>query len=471
MRVPRSHLREDVPAGRQPDEPAESRRMRRGALARWRPDWLDHDLLLLLGGRALRSLAQGYLAIIVPLYLARLGYDAVHLGVLFTAAAIASALLAAAVGVLSDRFGRKTFLILISLLMAAGGLVFALSSNFAVLVLAGAFGTIGRGGAAGSGGAFGPYYPAEQALVAEHSTDRQRTTVFGALSFVGVLAGAIGSLLAFVPALGQHLAGLSLLQGYRALFFLTVAIGIGMALIVVPVHEAPRSTGRRAPRGTPQPAPARTRRVFGLSGPSWRVVWKFMVTNLTNGLAVGMLGPMVVYWFYQRFGVDAAELAGLFFVINLAAALPYLLAGTLARRLGAVNTVVITRAISVVLLAVMAVMPTYALAGAIFLVRMCFNTLSLPVRQSYLMGVIPAEERSSAAGLSNLPSQVAMAVTPSLAGYLMQAVALALPLDLAAALQGLNTVLYYAFFHRLRPPEEREREAMRDGAAHAVESH
>ena len=48
----------------------------------------------------------------------------------------------------------------------------------------------GQGGAAGSGGAFGPYYPAEQALIAGHAGDADRTTVFAGLSLVGVLAAA-----------------------------------------------------------------------------------------------------------------------------------------------------------------------------------------------------------------------------------------------------------------------------------------
>ncbi len=413
-------------------------------------------------------MAQGYLAIIVPLYLAHLGFNAVHIGILFTAAAITSAVLAAAIGVLSDRFGRKTFLILISLMMAGGGLVFALSGNFAVLVTAGALGTIGRGGGAGSGGAFGPYYPAEQALIAEHASDAQRTSIFGALSFVGVIGGAIGSVLAALPQALRG-TGLSLIDGYRLLFLLTMAVGVAMVIVVLPVHEShgPALRRRRPAGPVAASAPAESsspvrQTVLGLSVPSWRLIWRFMVTNLTNGLAIGMLGPFVVYWFYVRFGVDSAELGGLFFVINLAAALPYLLAGRLARRLGAVNTVVVTRAISVVLLFATAIMPTYALAAAMYLVRMCANTLSNPVRQSYLMGVIPPAERSSAAGLANLPSQVATSFTPSLAGYLMQQVALALPLELAAALQGLNTALYYLFFHAIRPPEERETRA--DGA-------
>jgi MFS family permease len=449
----------------------------------WHPVWLSRDLVLLFGGRGLRSLTQAYLAIIVPLYLARLGFSAEQLGIVFTAAAVASALLAAAVGFLSDRFGRKTLLIVIALLTVGGGLIFALSGNFVLLVLAAALGTIGRGGGAGSGGAWGPYYPAEQALIAEHASDQQRTTIFGVLSFVGVITGALGSLLALVPALLQR-NGFSLIAGYRVLFMLTALLGIAMALIVVPVREHRQGStihnselplavpgrsiaGRNSiqhrtdlappvtlPHDPPSVRGAPRRGILGISRRSWSLIWRFMVTNTTNGLAIGILGPFVVYWFYRRYGVDASALGGLFFAINLAAALPYLLAGRLARRLGAVNAVVVTRAISVILLIIMVAMPTFILAAAVYLLRMIANTLSNPVRQSYLMGVIAPAERASAAGLANLPSQAAASVSPYITGYLMQQVALDLPLELAAAFQGLNTILYYCVFHNIHPPEE-----------------
>src|SRR5579884_1051990 len=83
-----------------------------------RPEWLNRDLTLLFGGRGLRSLTQAYLAVIVPLYLAHLGFSATQVGFIFTASALSSALIAAAVGFLSDRYGRKTFLVVLALLTA-----------------------------------------------------------------------------------------------------------------------------------------------------------------------------------------------------------------------------------------------------------------------------------------------------------------------------------------------------------------
>jgi MFS family permease len=132
---------------------------------------------------------------------------------------------------------------------------------------------------------------------------------------------------------------------------------------------------------------ARTGRlVLGLSHASWRLVSRFMVTAATNGLAIGMLGPLLVYWFYRRFGVDAAEIGKLYFVLNLVAAAPYLLAGRMAARYGSVNAVVVCRSVASVLLGVMVVMPSFWLAGVLYGARMIFNTLSIPVRQSFLMG-------------------------------------------------------------------------------------
>jgi MFS family permease len=97
---------------------------------------------------------------------------------------------------------------------------------------------------------------------------------------------------------------------------------------------------------------------------------------------------------------------------------------------------------------------TIARVSTAYGVRALFNLLSIPVRQSYLMGVIDPAERSSASGFANFPSQVTSSIGPYLAGYFMEHLALALPLEFAAAMQGLNTLLYWIFLRNVYPPEE-----------------
>ncbi len=418
-------------------------------------EWLNRDLLWLFLLRALRSFAQGYLGVITPLYIALLGYNAEALGILFGVSAIFSALLSAATGVLADRFGRKTFLISISMMMAVGGVLFALTRNFAMIVAAGAIGSVGRGGAL-AGGAWGPFYPAAQALVAEQTSDANRNTVFGALSFVGVGAAAFGSLLAALPHLMYLHFGVSMLTGYRALFILSGPLGMAMAVAAIPVRELHHGHGRSHSKrvdehATKSASPVLT---FGLSRKSWRLIWRFMVTNATNGAAIGMLGPFVVYWFYRRFNATSSQLAELFFILNLIAALPYLFAGRVAIAFGSVRSIVATRAISTLLLFGVVLMPSFLAAAALYALRLAFNVLSIPLRQSYLMGVIDPPERASAAGMANLPSQVTSALGPYLAGYFMEHLFLSLPLEVAALMQGINTLLYWVFFRNIYPPEE-----------------
>ena len=420
--------------------------------------WLNRDLAWLFVLRVLRSIPQGYLGILLPLYLVALGYRAVALGTLLAFSAIVAAGVSMLVGVLADRFGGKNCLAAISIMLAIGAIGFAFARSFTGLVVFASLGSIGRGGAL-AGGAWGPFYPAVQPLVAESSTDYNRTTVFGAFSFVGVIVAAAGTLFAGLPQLLHRVAGTPELETYRMLFILAGLLGLAMALAVIPVRErrtvepsSGRGNGGAASALPASAAPARG--YLGLSRESWRLVVRFMITNTTNGLAIGMLGPIVVYWFYLRFGVGSAQLAEFFFVLNLVSALPYLMAGRLAMMLGSVRAVVVTRAISTVLLFLVVMMPSFWLAAALYGMRAIFNMLSIPVRQSYLMGVIPPAERSSASGFANFPSQVMSAASPYIAGQFMEHLYVSLPLEFAAAMQALNTFLYWIFFRNVLPPEE-----------------
>ncbi len=385
-------------------------------------------MIYLYGGRFLRSVTQGYLGIVVPLYLLSLGYPASRIGFLLAVAVGGSAALTLLVGVLADRIGRKPILVAFALFTALAGAIFALHAPFAVLALAAAFGTIGQGGGAASGGAFGPYYPAEQALIAELAGDARRTLAFSRLSIFGAIGGTIGAAMASIHP--------------ELLFTLTIALGVAMAVVVLPVPE------RRVFR-------QHTEKLAPLTGETRSLVLRFMVTNATNGLAIGFLGPVLVLWFHLHYNASAHEIALLYGTINAVSLLSYFGAERVVRALGgAVRTVVGIRIVSCVLLAAMPLAPTFTLAGAIYLVRMLFNLLTMPVRQSYVMGVIPAHERSRAAAASNLPSRGAAMAGPATAGWLFEHAWMGLPLEIAALFQLVNAALYWTFFRNVLPPEE-----------------
>lgn len=375
-------------------------------------------------------MSQGYLAVIVPLYLLQRGANAAQVGLVVTVWSAGGAVLALCGGFLADRIGRKWVLLIFSIFNAIAAVAFAYGTPVWVLAIAGALGTIGRGGGPASGGAYGPYFSAEQALLAEHAGDAHRTRIFAAFSLVGALAGAAGYAM-------THLST-------QFLFDLAIAIGIAMTLSVLPVEELRRSTGAR-PHAPVQKLTSKTKGLLLRLG----------ITNATNGLAVGFLGPMLVLWFHVRYGANAHEIGRIYLIIAVVSTAMYLFVGRIVDAIGgAVRTVVLLRLASCAMLAIMPFMPSLWFAGLCYLVRMLFNSVTLPVRQSFVMGIVPAHERSRTAALSNLPSQLFSMVGPAVAGVIIRNLWIGTMLEAASALQLVNAGLYWRFFHRVLPPEE-----------------
>ena len=427
---------------------------------------LTTNLRWLYLGRALRSFGTAFLTVVFPLYLAVRGDSATEIGAILTGGTLLSAALMAVIGLAGDRFGRRPMLIGLGLAGVVGGLALAGTANVAVVVLASGLGGVGRGGGAGSGGSWGPFFPAEQPLLTASVTPERRTAAFGQIGFVGVLAAAAGSLVAWIPA-SLHSAGWSWVAAYQMVFLLGAAVSVVVVMVSLPLrepkvsrvleHEPTRAAQASSARSSDASGAAEVADPRSPAGLSTRqLVGRLGLTNALNGLGFGFLGPLLTYWFHARYGVGPAELGVLYTVVNLVTALPYLGAARIARRLGAVRAVVLTRAIGTGFILVMAFMPTFGLAGAVFAVRMALNSLGLPARQSYTMGVADERRRGTVAALGGLPSMVTSSISPVVGGALM-GVFLETPLVGAAVFMGANTIAYYMAFRHNPTPEEAER--------------
>lgn len=445
----------------QPETPQTERSLRRRI---W-PTWMTRDVSLVILARLFMSGARALAGIVAPIYLALIGFSAVELGWLFVAVAITSAFFTSAVGLLSDRIGRKPFLIALPLFAAVAAVVFAITRSVPLLFAFAALGSFGRGAGAG-GGSIGPYQPAEQALLAGAAPPRARNDVFGRMAFASSLGALIGggplaTLPDLLPRLGM--GGADGMAGYRAAFIAMAALATIAALLVVPIADHRSTRPRSAPeqaRGGRSWNPLRR-----ISPVSWPILLRLWVTNSVNGLAVGFFGPFITYWFFRRYGAGAALVGALFTLVNLAALGSNLYAPRLAERLGLVRAIFWGRTLQAVLMIPMVLAPTFWLAGLFYLARMQAQRIALPLRQSYVMAVVPTHERGTVAAFSNLPTQVTSAITPGIAGYLFDTVSLELPFEIGAALQFLNAALFYLFFHAAPPPEERSAEHSEPPAA------
>lgn len=174
-----------------------------------------------------------------------------------------------------------------------------------------------------------------------------------------------------------------------------------------------------------------------------------------DSFAGGFLSSALLAWFFfERFGVGVAEVAGLFAAARVANALSHLGAGWLAGRIGLVNTMVFTHLPSSLLLATVPFAPSFGVAALLFLLREGLVEMDVPTRQSYVMGVLRPEERTFASGATLLVRTAGWSLGPPVAGWATAELGLAAPLAVAAALKIGYDLALWRSFRALRPPEE-----------------
>lgn len=411
---------------------------------------LSRDSRLLFATRIARMFAYGFLSVILVIYLATLGLDDLHIGLLLTLTLVGDAAISLWLTTHADAIGRRRVLRIGAALMAGAGVVFSLSGNFWVLVVAATIGVISV-----SGGEVGPFMAVEQASLSHLLPDRERTRIFGWYSLAGSFGTALGALAAGAVVGGLRAVGVSSLASDRAviagyaLIGVILLVGFGMLSPAIELAAAARSTiaGRLGLH--------RSRRtVLTLSG-------LFGLDSFGGALVSQSL---VAYWFTLRFGAQPALLGVLFFVANVLAGVSALVAARLAARIGLIRTMVFTHLPGNVLLLVMPLMPTLPLAAVFLFVRFSLNSMDIPARQSYVVAVVDPNERSAAAGVTGIARTLMAAPAPLIATPLIGVAALAsIPFFVGGALKITYDVILYRLFRAVRAPEE----ASRDGGTSA----
>src|SRR5262245_53661958 len=87
------------------------------------------DRRILFAAALLRALATGMIGVLMGIFLAGLDFDPARIGYVVGAGLAGCAAAALVVTLVADRVGRRLSLIAVSLLAAAGGVLFALTAH------------------------------------------------------------------------------------------------------------------------------------------------------------------------------------------------------------------------------------------------------------------------------------------------------------------------------------------------------
>jgi MFS family permease len=395
------------------------------------------DVVLLFSARTVRLFAYGALSVILALYLHETGLTGAEIGLLFTLTLAGDAGISLWITTTADRIGRRKMLILGAGLMVMAGVVFGLTGNPLLLMIAAIIGVISP-----SGNEIGPFLSLEQAALSQLLSSDERTRAFAWYNLAGSLATACGALFGGFLSRGLMRFGFPDLASYRTVILLYAACGL--LLIVFFLLLSPKVEAARAPAA---------KRVLGLHT-SKGVVMKLSALFALDAFAGGfVIQSMVAYWFHVKFDLDAGLLGSIFFGANILAGVSALLAAKIASRIGLINTMVFTHIPSNVLLCLVPFMPSAGLAVFVLLLRFSISQMDVPTRQSYTMAVVAPDERSAASGVTSIARSVGASVSPALSGVFLAAPALlGAPFLVAGGLKIVYDLLLYRYFSRTAVP-------------------
>jgi MFS family permease len=396
----------------------------------------------LLCARGLRAFGDGFISLLLPVYLLSLGLTPFQVGVIATGTLLGSGVMTLAVGLHAHRFRYRTLLLAAAALMTLTGIGFAAVTSFWPLLLIAIVGTLNP-----SSGDVSVFMPLEHALLSRTVADRERTATFARYSLVGALVGALGALCAGAPEIMAAKLHWDLAAMYPLMFTLYAAIGVASALIYRGLPRA-ASADVEAP-----PAPLRQ---------SKKIVYTLAALFSLDAFAGGFIvQSLLALWLLQRFQLSIAETGVIFFWTGVFSAFSYIVAAKIANRIGLINTMVFTHLPSSVLLIMVPFAPSLGVAIALLLVRSALSQMDVPTRSSYVMAVVTPGERAAAASITAVPRSLAASISPLIAGYLLGVSGFGWPLVVAGGMKIGYDLLLLLMFRTVRPPEESRSSAVR----------
>ncbi|MGC9072200.1 MAG: MFS transporter [Acidilobus sp.] len=379
------------------------------------------SLAYLAALRGVRSVSAGIIFVVFP-YIAKevLHLSLFSLGIIYATAGAATAALSIVVGYMADLLGRKSSLYVASALLVLTPLVMLVRMSVMTALASAILGGISATGAMGAGGVGGVVGPVQNVIVADLSEGTGRTRVISLISFMGSVAAAAGTLI------GGYL-------GYRDELAISSLIAAGAMALIPPI----RLPGVRA---------------RSMSMRSTRNALKFSVTGLMNGLTNGLTVPFIVPIFIYVYHAPRSLTSDVVTAASLLATSSMLAAPWLERRLGFLRSITITRALTIPIMLAFPFAGSFWAAAALYLTYPMLRVIAIPVQQSFLLELTPAEERGRVSGYNQgsrllFSSVGTFAASPFFDTGSAPAVPMySIPFLIYAGLMGLNVYMYWRFF-------------------------
>lgn len=373
---------------------------------------------------------MGVFRLIFNFYALSLGFDESVLGNLITTSSFVALLAALPMGYLSDMLGRKGSLVLSGILLAFSILAMALwqteTSLYAMNVVSGLAQSL-------AGVTMSPF-------LMENSDEKERTYLFSFGQGLQMTMASVGSWLGgYLPTwMGQMQdvsATSSLAYGNSVLI-----AGIGAALAILPLVfiKSPQIT--RSQRAVFAP--------FQYAAKNPALLTKLVLPMLITSIGAGLIMPFMNVFFRVVHHQPDPVIGTLFAWGSLAMGIGLLIAPPLADRVGKIQLVVITQALSIPFLILLGFSPIFWVGAATYYIRLALMNMSSPVYQTFVMEHVEPSARATVASLTSMAWNFGWAFSPTISGWLQVKYGFVPPFIGTITLYTISVLMYWAFFWR-----------------------
>jgi MFS family permease len=374
--------------------------------------------------------AMGVFRLLFNFYVLSLGYDEALLGKLVTTNSMTALFVALPSGYLSDQLGRKNSLLLAGVLTSLAILGMVVWPGVVIFYVTNILFGLAQSLA---GVTMSPF-------LMENSEEEERTYLFSFGSGLQMASASVGSWIGgYLPSWVAAWRGVmptdSLAYG-GALMVVTLV----SAIALLPLVFLSTSRGEQSKRTVFTP--------FQFASEHPATLSKLILPILITSIGAGLIMPFMNVFFRQVYHQPDMVIGTLFAWGSLAMGIGLLIAPPLADRMGKIQLVVVTQALSIPFLILLGFAPWFWLSAAAYYIRVALMNMSSPVYQTYVMERVEASARATVASLVSMSWNFGWAFSPMVSGWLQVRYGFGPPFLGTIILYCISIILYWMFFWR-----------------------
>lgn len=208
-----------------------------------------------------------------------------------------------------------------------------------------------------------------------------------------------------------------------------------------------------------------------ISKESQAVVIKLCLLFAIDSLASGLVpASWVTYFFHVKFGLPEGKLGTLFFTTGLISAASSIIAASLSRRIGLVNTMVFTHLPSAMALSLIPVPASLPWAIFFLVLRSSMASMDIAPKAAFLSAVVLPGERTAVMGFVSVVRTFSQSCGPLITGILAQSGKFWVTFVVAGLLKALYDLGLLAPFkgHETREERRDARQKVEDEEDHVA---